>query len=67
MKTLTLEQCMDILDWFDDPMYDTIAHELSSKVDGKERVERTMPLIIEHCTELMDEARGTEAEYPYAE
>ena len=43
MKRMNLEALMDILDWFDDGLYDYIDHILLTKVDGAERVRRTMP------------------------
>jgi len=50
MKITTAAQCFDILDWFDDPLYDYLAHNLVAKLDGEERIARALPHLIEHTT-----------------
>ena len=40
---LSLDECMDILDWFDDPQYDYIHHIYISKVDAPARLKRVLP------------------------
>ena len=52
MKRMNLEALMDILDWFDDGLYDYIDHILLTKVDGAERVRRTMPQLRKYAREL---------------
>ena len=51
MKRMNLEALMDILDWFDDGLYDYIDHILLTKVDGAERVRRTMPQLRKYARE----------------
>ena len=53
MKRMNLEALMDILDWFDDGLYDYIDHILLTKVDGAERVRRTMPQLRKYARELV--------------
>jgi len=64
MKITTLSQCMDILDWFDDPLYEYLNHILLSKLDGEARVARALPDLIDHAEALLRSHAGTEAAYP---
>lgn len=64
MKRMNLEALMDILDWFDDGLYDYIDHILLTKVDGAERVRQTMPQLRKYARELVAAHRGTENAYP---
>ena len=43
MKHMNIETLMDILDWFDDGLYDYLNHILLSKLDGEARIRRAMP------------------------
>ena len=65
--TLSLGTCMDILDWFNDSYFDYINHILVSKLDGEERIRRTLPLISKHCAELIRVHANTPAAYPVAD
>ena len=64
MKPPTFEQCMDILDWFDDPLYEYIGHILLSKLDGEDRVHRALGCLIEHANRLLVTHKDTESAYP---
>lgn len=64
MKITTLAHCMDIFDWFDDPLYEYVHHILIAKIDGAARVHRAFPHLIGHATELIAAHRGTESAYP---
>lgn len=64
MKPTTLSHCMDIFDWFDDPLYEYISHVLISKMDGDARVLRALTHLISHAEELIAAHEGTETAYP---
>ena len=64
MKNLSFEICMDILDWYDDDLYDFINHILTSKVDGTQRIQRAMPHLQAHVRELVERNRNTAWAYP---
>lgn len=61
---MTIEEIMDILDWFDDSLYDYLAHIMLSKLDAEARIERALPELRRYAQELLNQHRGTEAEYP---
>ena len=58
MKRMNLEALMDILDWYDDGLYDYIDHILLTKVDGAERVRRTMPQLRKYTQESWSRHTG---------
>ncbi len=64
MKHMSFETLMDVLDWFDDSLYDYVHHILLSKLDGEERIRRAMPLLQRHAEELIAIHRDTECAYP---
>ena len=64
MKHMDLATCMDIFDWFDDGLYEYISHILLSKTDGEARVQRAMPGLREHASDLLAAHRHTVAAYP---
>ena len=64
MKNLSFEICMDILDWYDDDLYDFINHILTSKVDGAKRIQRAMPHLQAHVQNLVEQNRNTARAYP---
>lgn len=64
MKHMDFETLMDILDWFDDDLYDYLNHILISKLDGEERIKRAMPSLRKHARALVIAHRGTESAYP---
>lgn len=64
MKHMNIETLMDILDWFDDDLYDYINHILLCKLDGEERIRRAMPSLRKHARALVIAHRGTESAYP---
>lgn len=66
-RTFRLETCLDILDWFNDPDFDYINHNLISKLDGEERICRALPIISKHCAELIRAHANTPAAYPVAD
>ena len=52
MKHMNIETLMDILDWFDDGLYDYLDHILLTKPDGEARICRAMAdaaLGLERC------------------
>ncbi len=59
MKNLNFEICMDILDWYDDDLYDFINHILTSKVDGSKRIQRALPHLQTHVQNLVEQNRNT--------
>lgn len=61
---MTIEEIMDILDWFDDSLYDYLAHSMLSKLDAEARIERALPSLRRYAQELLNQHRGTEIEYP---
>lgn len=64
MKITTLSQCLDIFDWFNDPLHEYISHILLSKLNGETRVIRALPDLVKHAEALMRTHAGTEAAYP---
>lgn len=64
MKLTTLPQCMGVLDWFDDPLFEYLNHVLLSKLDGEVRVARVLPDLIIHAEALVRAHTGTVAAYP---
>ena len=64
MKHMSFETLMDVLDWFDDSLYDYVNHILLSKLDGEERIRRAMLLLQRHAEELIAIHRDTECAYP---
>ena len=63
-RTLSLETCMDIFDWFDDDTNEYINHILLSKLDGEQRVRRTLPELRRRAAWLVRIHEGTKAAYP---
>ena len=61
---LSLDECMDILDWFDDPQYDYIHHIYISKVDAPARLKRALPALRGYCMDLIIGHIGLENAYP---
>ena len=64
--TNSLGTCMDILDWFNDSYFDYINHIMVAKLDGEERINRTLPAISEYCLNLVDAHRASDNAYPLA-
>ena len=64
MKRMNIETLMDILDWFDDELYDYLNHILLSKLDGEARIRRAMPGLRKYARALVAAHRGTECAYP---
>jgi hypothetical protein len=60
----TFAECMDVLDWFDDSLYDYLYHIWVSKSDGNARIERVLPNIIDHAADLVAAHADTEIAYP---
>ena len=60
----TLDECMDVLDWFDAPEYEYLNHIWLSKSDANERLARVLPEIRKKARRLLDMNRDTEAAYP---
>lgn len=61
---LTVDTCMDILDWFNDEHYDYLNHIMLAKLDGEKRIRRALPSIAEYCLKLVNAHRDTESAYP---
>ena len=61
---LSLDTCLDILDWFNDPQYDYINHIVLSKLDGEQRVRKALPTLQEYCLDLIIQHIGMEDAYP---
>ena len=64
MKHMDIDTLLDILDWFDDSLYDYIQHILLTKLDGEARVRRAMPSLRRHARALVAAHRGTDSAYP---
>ena len=64
MKHMNIETLMDILDWFDDGLYDYLNHILLSKLDDEARIRRAMPELRKYARSLVAAHRGTECAYP---
>ena len=64
MKHMNIETLMDILDWFDDGLYDYLNHILLTKLDGEMRIRRAMPELRKYAHSLVAAHRGTECAYP---
>ena len=62
--TLSLETCMDILNWFNDSNFDYINHIMTAKLDGEERINCALPTISEYCLNLVDAHRASDNAYP---
>ena len=58
MKHMDIDTLLDILDWFDDSLYDYIQHILLTKLDGEARVRRAMPSLRRHARALVAAHRG---------
>jgi hypothetical protein len=63
-KKMQLAICLNILDWFDDPLLDYINHIALKKVDAMERFYRALPTLTEHCRNLVAQAAQTDRAYP---
>lgn len=63
-RTLSLETCMDIFDWFDDDTYEYINHILLSKLDGEQRVRRTLPELAQASRLAGAHPRGHQGRLP---
>ena len=64
MKRMNIETLMDILDWFDDGLYDYLNHILLTKRDGEARIRRAMPELRKYARSLVAAPRGTDCAYP---
>ena|SRR5699024_2833466 len=64
MKRMNIETLMDILDWFDDGLYDYLNHILLTKLDGEMRIRRAMPELRKYACSLVTAHRGTDCAYP---
>ena len=64
MKHMDIDTLLDILDWFDDSLYDYIQHILLTKLDGEARVRQAMPSLRRHAHALVAAHRGTDSAYP---
>ena len=64
MKHMNIETLIDILDWFDDGLYDYLIHILLTKLDGKARIRRAMPELRKYARSLVAAHRGTDRAYP---
>ena len=53
MKHMNIETLIDILDWFDDGLYDYLIHILLTKLDGKARIRRAMPELRKYARSLV--------------
>lgn len=60
----TLDQCMDVFDWFSDDRYEYIYHIWLSKSDSDARLTRALPELIRAARELIRTHRGHEDAYP---
>ena len=60
----TLDECMDVLDWFDAPEFEYLNHIWLTKIDAEERLAWALPEIRKNARRLLDINRGTEAAYP---
>ena len=60
----TLEQCMNIFDWFGDERYEYIFHVWISKLDADERLAHALPELIREAAALVKAHRGMEDAYP---
>ena len=64
MDPTTFAQCMDVFDWFDDPLFSYLNHVLLAKLDGEERIIKALPELIIRAKELVTTHIGTEIAYP---
>lgn len=64
MDLATFAQCMDIFDWFDDPLFSYLNHVLLAKLDGEVRIAQALPELIIRAKELVAAHAGTEIAYP---
>ena len=65
MKHMNIETLMDILDWFDDGLYDYLDHILLTKPDG-ESAHPAGPCLscANYARSLVAAYRGTDRAYP---
>ena len=63
MKRMSFETLMDILDWFDDGLYDYLNHILLTRLDGEARIRRAMPEMRKYARALAEVAKIEEALY----
>ena len=63
-KTLDLDTCMDIFDWFNSPCLELINHTLLTKLDGEARVKRAMPAFRREARKLVKRYSNTAFAYP---
>lgn len=63
----TIDHCMDIFDWFSDPIHEYIYHVWVSKTDADERLLNALPYMIKRATALVEAHRGCEDAYPETE
>ena len=61
---MSLDTCLDILDWFDDPQYEYINHIMVAKLDGEKRLKKALPILQGHCMDLIIAHMGLEDAYP---
>jgi len=64
MNITTFAQCMDVFDWYDDSLYDCLTHIMLAKLDGDERIQRTLPDLIQYANDLISAHKHTDAAYP---
>jgi len=64
MESTTFAQCMDVFDWFDDPLFDYLNHILLAKLDGEARIAQALPELIIRANELVTAHACTEIAYP---
>ena len=64
MEHMSFETIMDILDWFDDSLFDYINHILLSKLDGERRIQLALPDLRLYAQELVERYRDTQRAYP---
>lgn len=60
----TLDQCMDIFDWFDDPRFVYHRHIWLTKCDASYRLANALPEMIREAKKLVRKHRGREDAYP---
>lgn len=64
MDPTTFAQCMDVFDWFDDPLFSYLNHVLLAKLDGEARIMKALPELITWAKELVKAHAGTDNAYP---
>ena len=60
----TLDQCMDIFDWFDDPRFEYQHHIWLTKCDAPYRLAKYLPEMLREAKKLVRQHRGKEDAYP---